>query len=97
MATVPEVADAAVRLARDGDRDRAVRKLRELAGDRGCLEATRDYFVARLHRRQDDYDATRGLQLVIKALQLTPFTNGQAPYPRPDDGGRRRWKLWSRR
>jgi hypothetical protein len=95
--TVPEVADAAVELARDGDRDRAVRRLRELAGDRACLEATRDYFVARLHRRQDDYDATRGLQLVIKALQEMPFTNGQMPYPRLDEPTRRRWAPWKRR
>jgi hypothetical protein len=97
VATVPEVADAAVRLARDGDRDRAVRKLRELAGDRACLEAVRDYFVARLHRRQDDYDATRGLQLVIKTLQRTPFETGQMPYPRPHDAARRRWVPWGRR
>jgi hypothetical protein len=97
VATAPEVAKAAVRLARDGDRERAVRQLRELAGDRACLEAIRDYFVARLHRRQDDYDATRGLQLVIKALQQTPFANGHLPYPRPDDAARRRWVPWGRR
>jgi hypothetical protein len=81
MATLPEVADAAVRLARDGDRERSVRQLQELAGDRACLEALRDYFVARLHRRHDDYDATRGLRLVITALQRTPMTNGEMPAP----------------
>jgi hypothetical protein len=79
MATLPEVADAAVRLARDGDRERAVRHVQDLAGDRACLEALRDYFVARLHRRHDDYDATVGLRLVISALQRTPMTNGEMP------------------
>jgi hypothetical protein len=81
MATLPEVADAAVRLARDGDRERSVRQLQELAGDRACLEALRDYFVARLHRRHDDYDATRALRLVITALQRTPMTNGEMSAP----------------
>jgi hypothetical protein len=64
-----EVAEAAVRLAYEDDCDGAVRKLRDLAGDRACLEAVRDLFVGRLHQRSDDYDATRGLRLVIAALQ----------------------------
>jgi hypothetical protein len=78
---LPGVADAAVRLARDGDRQRAVRQLQDLAGDRACLEALRDYFVVRLHRRHDDYDATHGLRLVITALQHTPTTNDEVPGP----------------
>lgn len=81
MATLHEVADTAVRLARDGDRERAVRQLQELAGNRACLEALRDYFVARLHRRNDDYDATHGLRLVITALQRTPTTKDEVPGP----------------
>jgi hypothetical protein len=32
--------------------------------------------VDRLHRRADDFDATRGLQLVITALQRVPTSNG---------------------
>jgi hypothetical protein len=92
MATLPEIADAAVRLARDGDRERAVRQVQELAGDRACLQALRDYFVARLHRRHDDYDATLGLRLVISALQRTPMTNGEMSAPaRLNQRLARRW------
>jgi hypothetical protein len=97
MPAVDELADAATRLAHEDDRDRAVRQLRHLAGGRGDLEAVRDYFVDRLHRRSDDLDATRGLQLVIRALQQMPFTNGQVAEPRPDEGARRRWVPWKRR
>jgi hypothetical protein len=100
MATLPEVADAAVRLARDGDGERAVRQLQELAGDRACLEALRDYFVARLHRRHDDYDATFGLRLVISALQRAPMTNGEMSAPARLNRrvtSERRWVPWSRR
>jgi hypothetical protein len=98
MATLAEVADAAVRLARDGDRERAVRQLQDLAGDRACLEALRDYFVARLHRRHDDYDATLGLRLVISALQRTPMTNGHLPAAaRLSQRVARRRVPWSRR
>jgi hypothetical protein len=77
MPAVEDLADAATQLARDEDRDRAVRRLRDLAGDRRGLEAVRDYFVDRLHRRADDFDATRGLQLVITALQHVPASNGR--------------------
>jgi hypothetical protein len=76
MPAVEDLADAAAQLARDEDRDRAVRRLRDLAGDRRGLEAVRDHFVDRLHRRADDFDATRGLQLVITALQRVPTSNG---------------------
>jgi hypothetical protein len=100
MATLPEIADAAVRLARDGDRERAVRQVQELARDRACLQALRDYFVARLHRRHDDYDATLGLRLVISALQHTPMTNGEMPAAarlHRRVTSERRWVPWSRR
>jgi uncharacterized protein YndB with AHSA1/START domain len=76
MPAVEDLADAAIQLARDDDRDRAVRRLRDLAGDRRGLEAVRDHFVDRLHRRADDFDATRGLQLVITVLQRVPTSNG---------------------
>jgi hypothetical protein len=100
MATLSDVADAAVRLARDADREHAVRRLQELAGDRACLEALRDYFVARLHRRHDDYDATMGLRLVISALQRTPMTNGNLPAEARLNqrvASEHRWVPWSRR
>jgi hypothetical protein len=66
------VAEAAVRLVTEADRDQAVERLIKEAGDRKCLEAVRDLFVYRLHRRSDDFDATYGLQLVITALQRVP-------------------------
>ncbi len=100
MAKLSEVAHAAVRLARDADRDRAIRQLQELAGDRACLEALRDYFVARLHRRHDDYDATLGLRLVISTLQRTPMTNGHLPAAARLNqrvAAEHRWVPWSRR
>lgn len=76
MPAVEDLADAATQLARDDDRERAVRRLRDLAGDRRGLEAVRDYFVDRLHQRADDFDATRGLQLVITTLQCVPASTG---------------------
>jgi hypothetical protein len=75
MPAVDDLADAAIQLARDDDRDRAVRRIRDLAGDPRGLEALRDHFVDRLHRRSDDFDATRGLQLVVTALQRVPTSN----------------------
>ena len=76
MPAVEDLADAATQLAHDEDRDRAVRRLRDLVGNRRGLEAVRDYFVDRLHRRADDFDATRGLRLVITALQHFQTSNG---------------------
>lgn len=76
MPAVEDLADAATQLARDDDHDRAVGRLRHLAGDRRGLQALRDHFVDRLHRRSDDFDATRSLRLVIAALQRVPTSNG---------------------
>lgn len=67
------VAEAAVRLAAEADRDQAVERLIKDAGDRRCLEAVSGLFVYRLHRRSDDFDATYGLKLVIAALQSAPY------------------------
>jgi hypothetical protein len=100
MPAVEDLADAATQLAGDEDRDRAVRRLRDLAGDRRGLEALRDYFVDRLHRRADDFDATRGLRLVIAALQRVPTGNGHPPGLGASTQGaarRRRRQLWHRR
>jgi hypothetical protein len=76
MPAVEDLADAATQLARDDDRDRAVGRLQHLAGDRRGLEALRDHFVDRLHRRSDDFDATRSLRLVIAALQRVSTSDG---------------------
>ena len=40
--------------------------------DRVSLEAQRAEFLDRLHRRSDDFEATRGLRLVSSALQRLP-------------------------
>ena len=41
---------------------------------RAPLEAASAVLVGRLHRRPDDFDATRALQLVIRALQQVGHT-----------------------
>ena len=43
------------------------------AGDRADLEVLRDNLVERLHRRADDFDATRELRLVNSKLQRTSY------------------------
>ena len=58
------------------DRASGAEQLRDHAGDRAWLEASHDVFVARLHRRSDDYDATNDLRLVSAALR-------ELPRPRP--------------
>jgi hypothetical protein len=53
-----------------------VEELIEIAQRRRApLEAAHGVLVARLHQRPDDFDATRALQLVIRALQQV----GQKP------------------
>jgi hypothetical protein len=52
-----------------------VEELIEIAqGRRAPLEAASTVLVGRLHRRPDDFDATRALQLVIRALQQVGHT-----------------------
>jgi hypothetical protein len=41
--------------------------------DRAGLEAIRDSFTGRLHRRSDDFDATQGLRLVTAKLQRSSY------------------------
>jgi hypothetical protein len=71
--SVTAVAEAAIRLAQEADRDRAIEQLIEQARDRRCLEDAHALFVARLYRRSDDFDATLGLRLVLAALQRLPY------------------------
>lgn len=52
----------------DNPRD-AMRRLIERTEDRAPLEALRDVYTDRLHRHSSDFDATRGLRLVIEKLQ----------------------------
>ena len=52
------------------DAERAIAELASASDHRRQpLEEARDYFVARLHRRSDDYNATLALRLVIAVLQ----------------------------
>ena len=54
---------------------RVVEELIEIAqGRRAPLEAASTVLVGRLHRRPDDFDATRALLLVIRALQQVGHT-----------------------
>ena len=48
-------------------------RLIEQTPGRAGLEAIRDTFTARLHRRSDDFDATQGLRLVTAKLQQTSY------------------------
>jgi hypothetical protein len=60
----------------------AVEELIEIAQRRRApLEAAHTVLVERLHRRPDDFDATRALQLVIRALQQVGQTMPVADAP----------------
>lgn len=76
MANVTELIDRARRLAADGAfASDAGAQLAEVAdGDREALTTARDHFIARLHARSDDFDATKALRVVHKAIELTPRT-----------------------
>ena len=50
-----------------------MQRLIESTGSRAGLEAIRDTFTDRLHRRSDDFDATHGLRLVTAKLQGTSY------------------------
>jgi hypothetical protein len=54
-------------------RPQEMQRLIELTEDRPGLEAMRDTFTKRLHRRSDDFDATYGLRLVTAKLQRTSY------------------------
>ena len=43
-------------------------------GRRASLEAAHTILLGRLHHRSDDFDATRALQLMIRALQQVGHT-----------------------
>jgi hypothetical protein len=68
--------DAAARLAADGalPTDGGPRLAEQAGGDRDALTAARDHFIGKLHARSDDFEATRALRLVHKAIEATPRT-----------------------
>jgi hypothetical protein len=54
--------------------DSAVELAKHAAGNRDALTVARDHFIARLHAGSDDFEATRALRVVHKAIELTPRT-----------------------
>jgi hypothetical protein len=57
---------------RDDERHE-MRQLLEQTEGRAALEALRDVYTQRLHRRSGDVEATYGLRLVTARLQRTPY------------------------
>lgn len=55
------------------DARRDLRRRVEAEEGRAGLEALRDLFTGRLHRRSDDFDATFGLRLVTAKLQRISY------------------------
>lgn len=103
------IAERAVELVRAGaDPETATSELVNLAGGRRApLEEASLVFVGRLHRRRDDFEATKALRLVDRALgQLWEVevdarrrAAGAAPQPaaQPPPEGTARKKGWRSR
>ena len=58
--------------ANDNPREK-MRRLVERTEGRAPLEVLRNVYTDRLHRQSSDFDATRGLRLVIEKLQRTSY------------------------
>lgn len=56
-------------------------------GRRAPLEAAASLLIARLHRKSDDFDATRALSSVTAALS-------RIGWDMPSTPSRRRWNAW---
>jgi hypothetical protein len=77
---VTTVEQRAAELADGTIREEAINELVELAGgQRGPLEAAAHSFVARLHRRSDDFVATNALRLVNAALGRVGWVGAGSP------------------
>jgi len=83
--TAAAVEERAIELARHGSlNDEAINELVRMAdGGRAPLEAAARRFVARLHRRSDDFEATNGLRLVNSALVRIGWESDCYPRLRP--------------
>ena len=68
------IVEHAVRAATSPGTDVVEELVRIAQGRRAPLEAAHTVLLERLHRRSDDFDATRALQLVIRALQQVGHT-----------------------
>src|SRR5438445_11382703 len=75
------IVERAVRAATSSGADAVEELIRIVQGRRAPLEAAHTVLVERLHRRPDDFDATRALQLVIRALQQVGHTLPVAEAP----------------
>jgi hypothetical protein len=85
----PEVAERALNLLAEGSPDAAGELVTMAEGRRRPLEDARHLLSDRLHRRSDDFAATRALRVVSAALSRV---NWEAPYVR---GRRPRRRLLS--
>lgn len=80
MTSPDDIARKAAELATRADRDAAVAELVALAGhQRQPLEQATSTFIARLHRRSDDYEATHALRLLHRALDTVGWQAAAAP------------------
>lgn len=99
---VPAIVSRTIELAgSDAPGQAGVDELVALAGGRRQpLEAASGVFVRRLHRRSDDFEATRALQLLHRALAAVgwPVDVRETPRPRARSAGRiARWLRARRR
>lgn len=93
MTTPDDIARKAVELTRSPDRDAAAAELADLAGHRRQpLEQATAIFIARLHRRSDDFEATHALRLLHRALDAV----GWQPAPEVPAAARQRTSVRER-
>jgi hypothetical protein len=82
----PEVAERALKLGAEASPDAAGQLVTMTEGRRRPLEEARHLLSDRLHRRSDDFAATRALRVVGAALSRIGW---EPPYVRPRDPRRR--------
>ncbi len=83
-----EVMELALHPAAGGSPDTVAELVTMAEGCRPPLEAAASLLMARLHRKSDDFDATRALCSVSAALSRIGWEMPIPPTP---------WRLWSRR
>ena len=80
----PEILERALHNAEGGTPDAVADLITMAEGRRPPLEAAQSLLIDRLHRRSDDFDATRALCSVSAALN-------RIGWDMPVPSGRRRW------
>lgn len=84
MPSAEAIARRAAELTHNPDPDAAVSELVALAGhQRRPLQDAQCTFVARLHRRSDDFEATHALRLLQRALDAVGWDSTPAAPPTP--------------